>query len=129
VKQYLRRVGTEVQIDSSHDCVVFTKDTDPAAVDSRIAGLCGGRTQVRWNPKAPERQDLLLHIPMKENIRWLAHFYAFIVFPDEHFDRYVKRFIRDNMHYRGDIFCHAAAIVRVTPPSHSLEPANCDYTA
>ena len=46
-----------------------------------------------------------------QNIRWLSHFYAFITFPDASYDRYVKRFVRDNLHYRGDIFCHAYSIV------------------
>jgi len=43
--------------------------------------------------------------------RLLDHFYSFIFFEDEAVDHFVKRFVRDHVHYLHLLFCKAAIIV------------------
>eukprot|EP01062_Namystynia_karyoxenos_P062509 TRINITY_DN55400_c0_g1_i1.p1 TRINITY_DN55400_c0_g1~~TRINITY_DN55400_c0_g1_i1.p1 ORF type:complete len:781 (+),score=168.82 TRINITY_DN55400_c0_g1_i1:75-2417(+) len=43
--------------------------------------------------------------------RMLTHFYAFIVHSDRRVDDFSKRFVRDHLRYRDEIFCKAAQVV------------------
>lgn len=45
--------------------------------------------------------------------RILTHFYAMVYFTDPVVDNYFKRFVRDFIHYRDNIFCAAGKIVRM----------------
>ena len=47
----------------------------------------------------------------KRKLRWLAHFYSFLWWEDAADERHCKRFARDALRYRDDIFCAAAPIV------------------
>ena len=47
----------------------------------------------------------------KRKLRWLAHFYSFLWFESLRDDRHVKRFARDALRYRDEVFCTAAKIV------------------
>jgi hypothetical protein len=113
-KQFLRKNGEAVPYDTGRHCVVFGDErtnTNESPLDERVRGLCGGRQVQVFNPNTHE-QHLLLHIQMNDQVRWLAHFYAFIMIPDLPYDRYIKRFVRDHMHYRPEIFCSAAKVVQ-----------------
>lgn len=43
---------------------------------------------------------------------YTGHFYNFIYFTNPILDNYMKRFVRDFMHYNDSIFCAAGKIVR-----------------
>jgi hypothetical protein len=47
----------------------------------------------------------------KEHLRLLVHFYAFIFFEDWKEDLWMKRFVRDHLHYGDEIQCAAARVV------------------
>jgi hypothetical protein len=47
----------------------------------------------------------------KEKLRLLVHFYGFLFFEDWREDLWIKRFVRDHLHYTDEIQCAAARIV------------------
>lgn len=59
------------------------------------------------------QQSSILFFPQcrGQPCRMLVQFYSLLFFADSRTDRMVKRLIRDNLHYKYDIFCVAARIV------------------
>lgn len=109
-EKYMRAVAKQHLFDAGTQCLVFRKSSEKFPLDDRIKELCGTRRPIYFEPN--KETDLLLHLPVNENARLLAHFYAFVMFDDLSFDRHVKRWMRDYMHYREEIFCVAAPVVR-----------------
>jgi len=70
------------------------------------------REAVTYNKEL--RAARVIHFPAdpKAGYRYLTHFYTFLHFQNAFMDRYYRRFIRDLMHYREDIYCHASCVVR-----------------
>lgn len=119
---YLKHVGTLVNISSVRSCVVFDKDvysgasdlpTDPAYAQY-INVTCGpDRDHFYW--KAADFDDkLLLHFDAgnHKHYRLLAHFYAMIHFTDPVHDHHYRRFVRDMLHYHDTIWCAAGKVVK-----------------
>ena len=62
-----------------------------------------------------EMQDAkLIHfrVDPKQHIRLLIHFYSFLFFEDWKQDLWTKRFVRDHIRYRDDLFCATGKIVK-----------------
>eukprot|EP01065_Artemidia_motanka_P008080 TRINITY_DN14037_c0_g1_i1.p1 TRINITY_DN14037_c0_g1~~TRINITY_DN14037_c0_g1_i1.p1 ORF type:complete len:801 (+),score=274.02 TRINITY_DN14037_c0_g1_i1:52-2403(+) len=51
------------------------------------------------------------NFPGQVERRMLTHFYAMIVHADKSTDDFAKRFVRDHLRYRDEIFCKAAQVV------------------
>ena len=47
----------------------------------------------------------------KEGSRLLSHFYNFVFYEDDKLDRWVKRFVRDHIRYKDEVFCVAATVL------------------
>jgi len=126
VNTYLRKVGTSKEIDAGKQCLVFGEQRK---LTLRATGLCGPeRKPLFFNPKV--ETHVLIHIPMTKHSRLLSHFYAFTIFDDLAFDRFVKRFMRDHLHYLPELFCHAAPIVQaLKKESTELGAPNQGYHA
>lgn len=49
--------------------------------------------------------------PSQEDMRVLAHFYTMEHFMDPELDKFIKRFVRNYIHYRDEVFCAAGRII------------------
>lgn len=60
------------------------------------------------------QQARLVHIKVdrKEHTRLLINFYSFLFFEDWKQDLWTKRFVRDHIRYRDELFCAAGRIVK-----------------
>jgi len=114
---YLRRIGVKREWGAKHCAVFYDKPTrnsvDEMPYDARMKmrRFCGNRAPVFYDE---EMQDaFLVHFPvdLSKDSRLLAHFYAFVFFADREMDKWVKRFIRDHLHYKSAIFCQALKVV------------------
>ena len=59
------------------------------------------------------QNEPLLHFKtMDMSYRILGHFYGYMMFTDTVTDNYYKRFVRDFLHYRDEVYCAAGKIVQ-----------------
>ena len=60
-----------------------------------------------------DQKESVVHFQMnhKEHLRLLVHFYGFLFFEDWREDLWMKRFVRDHLHYKDEIQCAAGRIV------------------
>jgi len=123
VNFYLREIGVKPKWDEMEVGLIFPEAVEELdkPIDVSLAhtedflGFLHGQNVDRRKPVAytKEFQDAaVVHFPATEEYRYLTHFYTFIYFVDDWTDRFYKRFMRDMMHYREDIFCAASCIVR-----------------
>jgi len=70
-----------------------------------------GRQLLQYGPELQAKKSLHFTSVMDGGNRYLAHFYSFLYFADPQADAFMKRFVRDHMHYKGEIFCRAAKVV------------------
>lgn len=89
--------------------LAFDGDLDPA----RLAEFRGDRKVATYTPELQAEKVLHFTSQMDGGIRWLTHFYAVFFFGDRARDNLVKRFVRDHLHYRDEVFCAAARIVEL----------------
>ena len=117
LSEYLRVSASAVAPwNSAKDCLVFRAKEggggggrSPTA-DEEVKHFCGDRHEVAYDDDL--RHARFLHLPSsRQENRLLSHFYSFLYFEDPFVDRFAKRFIRDFLHYKDDIFCKAATIV------------------
>lgn len=70
-----------------------------------------GRQLLQYGPELQAKKSLHFTSAMDGGNRYLAHFYSFLYFSDPQVDAFMKRFVRDRMHYKDEIFCRAAKVV------------------
>lgn len=124
----LRKRGIQPQMEASHHCLVFDNDVFDKGANltadqqKRVDQFCGdSRTQVLYtrelhNPKLIHWQAANL------TVRLLNHFYAFTYFTDTAVDNYYKRFVRDFLHYKDELYCAAGKII------HSLQQEQGEFS-
>ena len=84
-------------------------DPDPL---SRLQDTLADRKRLCvYNEDLQKEQIVHFQMNHKEKLRLLVHFYAFIFFEDWKEDMWMKRFVRDHLHYRDEIQCAAARVV------------------
>ncbi len=110
--EVLQKLADEAKRQGSHveKHNLFQVD-DPNPL-SRLEDTLAGRKQLCvYNEE--EQNAPVVHFQMnhKEHLRLLVHFYAFLFFEDWREDLWMKRFVRDHLHYRDEIQCAAARIV------------------
>jgi hypothetical protein len=90
--------------------IFHVDDPDPL---SRLQDALAGRTELCVYNEELQREPIV-HFQMnhKENLRLLVHFYAFLFFEDWREDLWMKRLVRDHLHYRDEIQCAAARVVQ-----------------
>lgn len=89
--------------------IFHVNDPDPL---SRLQDTLAGRTELCvYDEKLQKEQIVHFQMNHKEKLRLLVHFYAFIFFEDWKEDLWMKRFVRDHLHYRDEIQCAAARVV------------------
>jgi len=134
VTNYQRRVGyiingtqvTDHDFSALHHCFILDEEVldnsdaytvpknfaevSDASRRKRMELFCGERSPVFYS-KGMQNADVI-HFPTKENgYRFLNHFYSFLHFSNPQLDNHFKRFVRDFLHYRDEIYCAAGKIV------------------
>jgi len=84
---------------------------DPNPV-SRLEDVLAGRDKLCvYNEDDQKEQVVHFQMNHKEHLRLLVHFYGFLFFEDWREDLWMKRFVRDHLHYADEIQCAAGRIV------------------
>jgi hypothetical protein len=116
INGFLEESGYFPQFRAIDGCVVFDvnkfngKEMDAAAKES-VTTFCGSRVITYWNQE--QNEPTLVHFHADDKVyRLLTHFYSMLHFTDPAIDHYVKRFVRDFLHYHDSIFCAAGKIVK-----------------
>lgn len=79
---------------------------------SRLEDTLAGRHNLCVYDEDNQKEQVV-HFQMnhKQNLRLLVHFYGFLFFEDWREDLWMKRFVRDHLHYTDEIQCAAGRIV------------------
>jgi hypothetical protein len=113
---HLREKGLQPPMEGSKDCFIFDTEylRNGAIVDEgvkqRVARFCEKR-KVHYYDQELKTTDLMHWDGSGMENRLLNHFYAFLYFTDPVIDNYYKRFVRDLLHYKDQIYCAAGKIV------------------
>ncbi|GAB5359444.1 hypothetical protein AAMO2058_000544600 [Amorphochlora amoebiformis] len=114
---YFREIGVQRMWGADH-CAFFYDTPNRQSIEEmprdkqdELRRFCGKRQPVTYDKEMQE--SFLVHFPVNiaKGSRLLSHFYAFVYFGDSEMDKWVKRFIRDSLHYKSTIFCQAWRIV------------------
>ena len=97
----------DTHIDSTN---LFQVD-DPNPLPRLEDNLAGRRQLCVYNEDDQKEQVVHFQMNHKENLRLLVHFYAFLFFEDWREDLWMKRFVRDHLHYNDEIQCAAGRVV------------------
>jgi len=79
---------------------------------SRLEDSLAGRSNLCvYDEQDQKEQTVHFQTNHKERLRLLVHFYAFLFFEDWREDLWMKRFVRDHLHYTDEIQCAAGRVV------------------
>ena len=84
---------------------------DAPAIDRLRENLADREQLCIYDKEMQDAKLVHFKVDAKEHVRLLVHFYSFVFFEDWKQDLWSKRFIRDHMRYRDDLFCAAGKIV------------------
>ncbi len=117
--KHLRKAGYQPPLEAGQNCFVFDEDVFHGhevneSLKERVDRFCGPeRTPVYYNQTTHEPE--LIHWDASKvkrtDHRLLNHFYAFLFYSDPVIDNHYKRFVRDFLHYKDNIYCAAGKIV------------------
>ncbi|KAG7347763.1 GDP-fucose protein O-fucosyltransferase [Nitzschia inconspicua] len=103
------RANSHKPITNNKTGLFHVDDPDPL---SRLQDTLAGRKDLCvYNEKLQNEQVVHFQMNHKEQLRLLVHFYAFLFFEDWKEDLWMKRFVRDHLHYKDEIQCAAARVV------------------
>eukprot|EP00339_Tiarina_fusa_P022149 CAMPEP_0116997394 /NCGR_PEP_ID=MMETSP0472-20121206/846_1 /TAXON_ID=693140 ORGANISM="Tiarina fusus, Strain LIS" /NCGR_SAMPLE_ID=MMETSP0472 /ASSEMBLY_ACC=CAM_ASM_000603 /LENGTH=637 /DNA_ID=CAMNT_0004696263 /DNA_START=60 /DNA_END=1973 /DNA_ORIENTATION=+ len=113
---HLREVGTQPLLEAAKNCFVFDVDTfqgKEASDDAkkRVQRFCGDNREVVYYNTDLHSPKLMHWDASQREHRLLGHFYTFFYFTDPSIDNYYKRFVRDFLHYKDQIYCAAGKII------------------
>jgi hypothetical protein len=108
VQELQKKKKTNKKLD---DTSLFQVDNpDPIG---RLEDTLAGRKQLCVYDESIQKEKVVhFQCNHKEHLRLLVHFYAFVFFEDWREDLWMKRFVRDHLHYQDEIQCAAARIVQ-----------------
>ena len=116
---HLKQAGFQPDMGASQgqDCLIFDKDYfqgNPVDEDAeaRAKRFCGAQRKLHYYDNELHSPQLIHWDASDAHVhRLLNHFYAFMYFTDPAIDNYYKRFVRDFLHYKDEIYCAAGKIV------------------
>lgn len=112
--EYIRRATDVFPVGTTH-VVGFDYDLGAgfdAASDKKYQAFASGRPLFVYGPELHAKRSLHFTSMMDGGHRYLIHFYAFVYLRDPAADRFLKRFVRDVLHYREqDIYCPAQKVI------------------
>lgn len=105
--EYMRSVSKSFPVSVESGVVAFNTSLDGKRWDEMSYGRKPFDYDEEW------QQEKVIHFTsaMNGGIRYLAHFYGFFFHGDLSVDHFIKRFGRDQMHYKAEIFCFASKVV------------------
>jgi len=117
IHDYLARYATQPNITATHhQCLVFDKGMFDKGVpddpESAAKFCSSGKRKLVYVTKQMQEPSLLYIQGGKPPTRMLAHYYGYLHFTDISIGNYYKRYIRDLLHFRHEIFCAAGKIVK-----------------
>lgn len=104
------------KITNNQECLVFGPKNEeeleqlPSAMSAKVKRFCRHRTPYFYGD-ALKQASLLYFKTSQKEYRLMEHFYDLFIFTDPVLDNFYKRFVRDFMHYKDEIFCAAAKVV------------------
>jgi hypothetical protein len=127
IYQYLKNVAYVPELQAGRECLVFDHqsqdskfssilDSDildalPEEKQQRITEFCTGkRKPIFFRGELATAPHIHFHSGDKFH-RLLGHYYTFLHFTDAKVGNHFKRFVRDYLHYKDDIYCAAGKII------------------
>ena len=116
LNDHLKGVGVQPTMEGMTHCLVFDLDhfqgreVSPEVVN-RTERFCTPRRVPVFYGDEMHRPKLIHWEAGSLKYRLLNHFYGFLYFSDPKIDNYYKRFVRDFLHYKDDIYCVAGKII------------------
>lgn len=117
INGFLESSGFNPGFRAADGCVVFDvnayhqRTIEKTAISS-AKHFCGKRKITYWT-RATMNDIPIIHFHGDDKyFRLLTHFYSILHFTDPAIDNYVKRFVRDFLHYHDTIYCAAGKIVK-----------------
>ncbi|KAL7459060.1 hypothetical protein ACHAWC_010805 [Mediolabrus comicus] len=122
-----RILGFVPELQAGNDCLIFDKehqaakseyndeelfDLLPEEEQAKISKFCNKRKPTFFGGNELEQVQLIHFQGGEKYHRLLSHFYSFLYFVDDKIDHHYKRFVRDFMHYRDNIYCAAGKVIR-----------------
>jgi len=124
--EYIRRATDVFPVGPSH-VVGFEYDLGEG-FDAASLDFADHRPLFVYGPELHAKRSLHFTSMMDGGQRYLVHFYAFLYFRDPAADRFLKRFVRDVLHYEPSIYCHAQKVVDLLH-ADSGGTRECEYVA
>ena len=87
------------------------KVDDPNPIFRLEDALAGRKNLCVYDEEKQKEQIVHFQMNHKKHLRLLVHFYGFLFFEDWREDMWLKRFVRDHLHYTDEIQCAAARVV------------------
>lgn len=126
IHNYLAQYATQPNITATHhQCLVFDKgmydEGVPVNDQSAIKFCDSGHRKLVYVTKEMQKPSMLYIQGGKPPTRMLAHYYGYLHFTDASIGNYYKRYIRDLVHFRHEIFCAAGKIVKFLQDASELQ--------
>jgi len=117
IHDYLVQYAVTANITATHhECLVFDAGMYNKGVPENPQSakeFCdSGKRKLVYMTKQMQEPSLMYIQGGKPPTRMLAHYYGYIHFTDVSIGNYFKRYIRDMLHFRHEIFCAAGKIVK-----------------
>ncbi|KAL7531413.1 hypothetical protein ACHAWF_003760 [Thalassiosira exigua] len=127
IYSFLASAAYVPELNALKDCLVFDAErqsskevyTDAEILDLmpeserlRVKEFCEKRNVVFFGNELASAPLIHFHAGEKHH-RLLSHFYTFLYFPDPKVDHFVKRFVRDFLHYTDIIWCAAGRVIEL----------------
>jgi len=117
---HLRKAGYQPPLEAGANCLVFDEDVFHGheiteELEERVDRFCGERTPAYYN-QAMHKPELIHWDTtgvdaFKGGHRLLNHFYSFLFYTNPIIDNHYKRFVRDFLHYKDNLYCAAGKII------------------
>ncbi|KAL7431266.1 hypothetical protein ACHAXM_003999 [Skeletonema potamos] len=120
VFEYIRNKSYVSELKDTKNCLVFdttvftsgSSATTSPSTQQAITRFCGEREPLYYDAKMAAPDIIHFHTGSTE-LRILNHFYTVMYFTNPAENNYYKRFIRDFIHYRDEMFCAAGKIINL----------------
>eukprot|EP00804_Cyclotella_cryptica_P030282 CCRYP_019226-RC/>CCRYP_019226-RC protein AED:0.25 eAED:0.25 QI:120/1/1/1/0.76/0.66/18/2265/1695 len=117
ITDVLREKAYVAQIKDSKNCLIFDEGAylrNQSPLTPSIREFCGkDRSPLYYRDDMAKPDILHFHTSSNDDYRILNHFYAVVHFTDPAIDNYMKRFVRDFIHYRDNLYCAAGKIIQL----------------
>jgi GDP-fucose protein O-fucosyltransferase len=124
--KYFHPVGRQPPFQVAKECLVFDENVFQGrpirpSDEAKVTRFCGNeRTPIYYNSTWTQPQLMHWDATGVETYRLLQHFYSAFFFTNTSIDNYMKRLVRDSLHYNDDIFCAAGKVIESLRREHSV---------